>query len=156
LLFLSILIYTLIMLTIDSLDQSLLDALRVDSRTPVTELARRLGVARGTVQSRVARLENTGVIASYTIRSTGGAASVQAYVAVTLSPKIADEARTAAALKKMPEVRALYSVAGPYDWLALLSAATTDALDQAIDRLRALPGIAGTVSQIVLSTKFER
>jgi DNA-binding Lrp family transcriptional regulator len=144
------------MLTIDTIDQSLIDALRVDSRTPVTTLAHKLGLARGTVQSRLARLEDSGVIAGYTIRTRGGAASVQAYVAVTLTPKITDEARTAAALKKMPAVRALYSVAGPHDWLVLLAAASTDALDQAIDSLRALPGVAGTVSQIILSTKFER
>lgn len=144
------------MLTIDSIDQSLIEALRADSRTAVTTLARDLGLARGTVQSRLARLEDSGVIAGYTIRTSGGAASVQAYVAVTLTPKITDEARTASALKKMPSVRALYSVAGPYDWLVLLSALSTDALDQAIDSLRALPGVAGTVSQIILSTKFER
>jgi DNA-binding Lrp family transcriptional regulator len=144
------------MFTIDAIDQSLIDALRADSRTPVTTLARNLGLARGTVQSRIARLTDSGVIAGYTIRTIGGAASVQAYVAVTLTPKITDEARTAAALKKMPAVRALYSVAGPHDWLVLLAAASTDALDQAIDSLRALPGVAGTVSQIILSTKFER
>ncbi len=144
------------MLTIDATDQSLIDALRADSRTPVTTLARDLGLSRGTVQSRLARLEDSGVISAYTIRTLGGGAWVQAYVAVTLTPKITDEARTAAALKKMPAVRALYSVAGPYDWLVLLVANTTGALDQAIDSLRALPGVVGTVSQIILSTKFER
>ncbi len=146
----------LLMLNIDETDQALLTLLRSDSRTPVTELARTLGLARGTVQSRLARLEDSGAIAAYTIRSTSRASPLQAYVAMALTPKFTDEARTAAALKKMPEVRALYSVAGPHDWLVLLAASTTDALDQAIDRLRALPGVAGTVSQIILSTKFER
>jgi DNA-binding Lrp family transcriptional regulator len=144
------------MLIMDAADQALLALLRADSRTPVTELARKLKLARGTVQSRLARLEDSGAIAAYTIRSASRANLLQAYVALTLTPKITDEARTAAALKKMPEVRALYSVAGPYDWLVLLAASTTDALDQAIDKLRALPGVAGTVSQIILSTKFER
>jgi DNA-binding Lrp family transcriptional regulator len=144
------------MLTIDTIDQNLIDALRADSRTPITTLARNLNLARGTVKSRLARLEDSGIIGGYTIRTSGGVASVQAYVAVTLTPKITDEARTATALKKMPSVRALYSVAGPYDWLVLLSATSTDALDQAIDSLRALPGVAGTISQIILSTRFER
>lgn len=140
----------------DATDQALLALLRADSRTPVAALARGLKLARGTVQSRLARLEDSGAIAAYTIRSASPANLLQAYVALTLTPKITDEARTAAALKKMPEVRALYSVAGPYDWLVLLAAGTTEGLDQAIDKLRALPGVAGTVSQIILSTKFER
>lgn len=55
---------------IDATDTQLLTLLRDNARTPVTELARTLGLARTTVQTRIERLEDAGVIAGYTLRSS--------------------------------------------------------------------------------------
>ena len=143
-------------MTIDALDKALLESLRADSRIGVAGLARRHGVARGTVQTRLARLEASGVITGYTLRTSAALEGIEAWVSITLSPRQEEEQRTLGALKKMAEIRALYSVAGPYDWLARLVAPATGALDAAIDAIRALPGVSATVSQIVLSRKFER
>src|SRR5205809_2495468 len=56
------------MASLDDLDGRILRSLAEDSRQPATALARRLGVARTTVQERLARLERSGVIAGYTVR----------------------------------------------------------------------------------------
>src|SRR3954463_4762225 len=45
---------------IDQLDVKLIEALREDPRVGLLEIARRVGVARGTVQARLARLEARG------------------------------------------------------------------------------------------------
>ena len=52
----------------DDLDRRLIAQLRLDARAPIATLAKRLGVARGTVQNRIARLETDGTIAGYTVR----------------------------------------------------------------------------------------
>lgn len=143
-----------IMTNID--DSNLLELLRKNSRLSISDLARALGCARGTVQARLTRLEASGAIQGYTIKTGGQAEGIQAYVAITLSPHIADEARTERALRHLPHVKALYSVAGPHDWLARVAAADPHRLDEAIDAIRLLPGVLKTVSQIILSTKFER
>src|SRR6185437_5221208 len=52
----------------DDLDHRLLALLRGDARAAVASLAKKLGVARGTVQNRMARLEADGTIAGYTVR----------------------------------------------------------------------------------------
>src|SRR5579884_4248204 len=52
----------------DDLDQHLLARLRENARAPVAELARSLGLSRTTVQSRLARLERSGVIAGYSVK----------------------------------------------------------------------------------------
>ncbi|EBU8132065.1 AsnC family transcriptional regulator, partial [Salmonella enterica subsp. enterica serovar Java] len=49
-------------------DQALLNLLRGNARASTTELARRLGLSRTTVQSRIERLERKGVIAGYSVR----------------------------------------------------------------------------------------
>ncbi len=139
---------------VDSTDQALLQALRRDSRTPVAELARSLGIARGTARTRLERLEATGVITGYTIRTGGQLDDVRAHVAITVIAN--EQARTEAALARLPAVQQLLSVSGPHDLIAIVAAENTASLDEALDTIRALPGVASTLSSIVLSKKFER
>ncbi|MGO9756089.1 MAG: winged helix-turn-helix transcriptional regulator, partial [Roseiarcus sp.] len=60
------------MTTIDDSESEelLLALLRENARASVASLARRLGVPRTTVQSRIERLERRGVIAGYTVRTS--------------------------------------------------------------------------------------
>ncbi len=50
-------------------DQRLLSLLREDARASTAQIARRLGLSRTTVQSRIERLEREGVICGYTVRT---------------------------------------------------------------------------------------
>ena len=56
------------MIQITPKDEELLALLKADSREPVAALARKLGLSRTTVQDRLARLREAGVIAAFTIR----------------------------------------------------------------------------------------
>ena len=49
-------------------DEELINVLRANAREPVASLARKLGVSRTTVQDRLKRLEEQGVIAGYTLK----------------------------------------------------------------------------------------
>src|SRR4051795_8312552 len=49
-------------MTIDPLDARLIATLRANPRIGLLEVARQLGVARGTVQARLAKLEARGVV----------------------------------------------------------------------------------------------
>ena len=96
-------------------DRRLLAILRENARTPIAEIARRLGVARTTAQTRLSRLEDLGVIQGYGVR-LGEAAErgiLRAVVLVAAEPR-AYEA-VAAALKALPETEALYAASGRYD-----------------------------------------
>lgn len=56
------------MFKLDDTDTEMLALLRSDGRMPVATLAKKLRVARGTVQNRMSRLEREGVIVGYTVR----------------------------------------------------------------------------------------
>jgi DNA-binding Lrp family transcriptional regulator len=141
---------------LDPIDRMLLNLLRENARTSTAELARKLHLSRTTVQSRIERLERNHVVAGYTIKVPDEveASLVRTFVLITLAPK--RSASIEAALRRIPEVRTLHSVSGPFDLLAIIAADSIGALDAAIDRIGLLDGVERTTSAIVLSTRIER
>lgn len=141
---------------LDAIDRELLALLREDARAPTALLARKLKLSRTTVQSRMERLQRQRVIAGYTITVPDEleASLVRAHVLITLVPK--QSAAIEQALRKIPEVRVLHSVSGPFDLIAVVAATSIGELDALIDRIGALDGVERTTSAIVLSTRIER
>jgi|SRR5512145_1377951 len=141
---------------LDPIDRMLLNLLRENARTSTAELARKLHLSRTTVQSRIERLERNHVVAGYTIKVPDEveASLVRTFVLITLAPK--RSATIESALRRIPEVRTLHSVSGPFDLLAIVAAASIGELDAVIDRIGLLDGVERTTSAIVLSTRIER
>jgi len=137
-------------------DSQLLALLKANAREPTASLARKLGLARSTVQERIARLEREHIIKGYTVRLSDDseARRLRAIVMITADPKQAD--RVGAELKRMPEVRALAAVSGAYDMVATVEADTPAKMDASLDRIGGAAGVARTVSSIILSEKFNR
>ncbi|MCB2020125.1 MAG: Lrp/AsnC family transcriptional regulator [Rhizobacter sp.] len=142
--------------TLDTTDTALLALLRENARTPAAELARRLQLSRTTVQSRIERLERQGVIAGYSVvvAEEVEAHLVRAHVLITLAPR--QSGAIEQALRKIPEVRVLHSVSGPFDLIAIVAAASIGELDTLIDRIGTVDGVERTTSAIVLATRIDR
>jgi DNA-binding Lrp family transcriptional regulator len=135
-------------------DAKLIALLRANAREPTASLARKLGLARSTVQERIARLEREGTIKGYTVKLSEERTSLKALVMISTDPKQAD--RVAAELKKMTEVRSLSAVSGASDLIAHVEAESPARLDAALDRIGKAHGVARTISSIILSEKFSR
>lgn len=142
--------------TTNAADERLLALLKENARLSTAALARRLGVARSTVQSRLERLERAAVISGYTI-TLGPAARarhVQAHAMIAVEPQ--QQSIVERKLRAMPAVTTLLTVSGSYDLIAMLAAESTEALDAALDELRSCPGVKSTTTSIVLSRRFDR
>jgi DNA-binding Lrp family transcriptional regulator len=137
-------------------DQALIAILRENARLSTAEIARRLGLSRTTVQSRIDRLEEKGVIAGYTLRLSEDylTQAVRAHLLVTVAPKLA--ARVEAGLRQLNGVRTLHSVSGSFDMIVIVEAQSIQALDELIDRVGLLEGVERTLSSIILSTRIDR
>jgi DNA-binding Lrp family transcriptional regulator len=142
--------------SLDARDRKLLSLLREDARAPTAALARSLGVARTTVVERLKRLQREGVVAGYTVRMHPGANARMLQVHVLLNIDTKRTEAVVAALRAMPEVRAVYAISGSFDCLAFVEGETTGEIDRALDAIGAIPGVSRTQSSLVLSVKFDR
>jgi DNA-binding Lrp family transcriptional regulator len=137
-------------------DEELLALLKADSREPVAALARKLGLSRTTVQDRLKRLEEAGVIAAYTIRLSretdqGG---MRAFVTLAVEPR--RQVEVGKHLARFPQIETLHTVSGKFDLFALVRTASSEAMDRLIDELGQIPGIRGIETSVILSTKLDR
>lgn len=140
----------------DSLDRELIVLLQVNARENVANLGRKLGVARTTVLARLARLESSGAIVGYTVRlgSEAGEQGVQAYVGISINPKLQRD--VIRRLAKLPELRQLASVSGEFDYMAMLRAPSTVRLDALLDEIGEMEGVVRTTSSVVLAIRVDR
>lgn len=137
-------------------DHRLIAALRLNARKTVSELARELDLSRTTVQKRLAHLEGNGAITGYSVKlgDLYAARTFQAYVNLVVKPRYSNS--VAAALQRMPEVEALYTVSGKIDMVAIMRVTSPALMDDALDRIGAIEGVEYTESAIVLTTRFDR
>ena len=103
--------------SLDAIDEHLLVLLRANARTPLVTLAKKIGLSRSAAQERLTRLQDSGVIAGYTIRRGAGTAeSAQAWMMLRYQPG-ATCAALVPQIAQLPLVRACYSLAGAIDLL---------------------------------------
>ncbi len=136
----------------DDLDNELLSALRHNARISVSTLAAMTGASRATVTARIDRLVENGTIAGFTIR-TGHetrSAGVRAIVMIEVHGKLADKVATQ--LRGLPQVRALHSTNGKWDFVAELEDRDLVSFDETLRRIRLVDGINTTETNILLKT----
>ena len=141
---------------LSSKDEHMIMLLRENGRLSVSELARQLSVSRTAAQMRLQKLERNGVIEGYSVRLSDEHAKnrVRALVMVKFPPgKLAD---IQLALTKILHITTVYSISGPFDLAAVITAPSMGVLDEVIDQIGCLEGIDDTMSSIILSTKIDR
>ncbi|MFN4099127.1 MAG: Lrp/AsnC family transcriptional regulator [Pararhodobacter sp.] len=140
----------------DDLDRALLALLMADSRQPLATLARKLKVARTTVQSRLERLESSGAIVGYTLKLGKDAARplIRASVLVAIEPR--NQAAILTRIRAIPEIERAFTTSGRFDLLLQVAAPTTEQLDVVLDGIGALPGVRSSESLIHLTTRIDR
>lgn len=136
----------------DDTDRKLIALLRNDARASVASLAKKLAVARGTVQNRMARLESSGTIIGYTAVLAPDVEDqrIRAFMTVAVEGNKVDAVMRT--LRGEPAVAALYSTNGRWDIVAELRAESLEAFDRVLGRIRLIEGISQTETSLLLST----
>jgi DNA-binding Lrp family transcriptional regulator len=139
---------------IDALDARLIRALCEVPRAGVMELARQLGVARGTVQARLDKLQQRGIISGFDpdldLRAMGY--EVLAFVSLEIAQGRLDDVTKH--LREIAEVLEIHSVTGPGDLHCRVVAHTNDHLQDVISRILEVQGIDRSTTQIALTEQL--
>jgi Lrp/AsnC family leucine-responsive transcriptional regulator len=142
---------------INDLDRQILTILQGNARTSNAEIARKIGLAPSAVFERIRKLEERGVLQSYSARIDPRAVGL-GLVAFTFvrSNDRPGGIQTAEKLAEIPEVLEVHHVAGEDCFLVKVRATDTEALGRLLrERLGKIGTITSTRTTIVLETVKE-
>jgi DNA-binding Lrp family transcriptional regulator len=136
---------------LDDLDRRLIGLLRDNGRMPSAMLARQLEVSRGTVQNRIDRLVESGVLLGFTVRLAASAEGAAVRAMMSIEVRSTDTRAVVSALRRMPAVGQVHSTNGRWDLVAEIAAADLAALDRTLTEIRALKPVANSETSILLT-----
>lgn len=142
--------------SLDRLDRRLIGRLRVAPHSTVSELAVVLGCARGTVLTRLRRLEERKVIVGYGPDIDAVAAGFGVLAFTTLAISQGSHTRVIAHLRTIPEIMEIHTVTGSGDLLVRIVARSNDHLHLILQRVVSSADVNRTETQLALSSTVLR
>ncbi|WP_181794403.1 Lrp/AsnC family transcriptional regulator [Streptomyces sp. WELS2] len=136
---------------LDRLDGRMLRLLRERPRAGLLEIARQLGVARGTLQARLDRLAGSGVVTGY--GPDVDVAALGHVVEAFTTFEVDQPAREAivACLRDVPQILEAHIVTGPGDIWCRIAGTSNQHVQHVIDHVLEVPGVRRSTTVIALS-----
>jgi Lrp/AsnC family transcriptional regulator, leucine-responsive regulatory protein len=138
---------------LDDVNRRILTELLGNSRLPMAELARRIGMSAPAVTERVQRLERAGVIAGYQLELDPAAVGLPVTAFARIKPMPGSLPKIAELAATLPEVTECYRITGEDCFLIKLHAPAIDQLEATLDRFLAY---GNTTTSVVVSTPVPR
>ena len=132
-------------------DKKLISLLRVNARTSVSDLAKKIGVSRTTVQNRLDRLEQSGVIAGYTITLKPEVEKSQIKALMFITAEGKEEAKVIEALRGFPSIVEIYSTNGHWDLMVEVQTDNLIEFHEILAQVRIIHGVLTTDTTILLA-----
>jgi Lrp/AsnC family transcriptional regulator, leucine-responsive regulatory protein len=142
---------------LDAIDLQILSILQVNGRIPLVKLGEQVGLSAPSVNERVKKLEDSGVISGYhaSVDARRLGKDVTAFIGVSIShPKTIALFEEAVAL--LEDVLECHHVTGQHTVILKVKTENTSSLEQLISSIRSIEGVARTETMVVLSTHTER
>ena len=138
---------------VDELDARLIELLTAEPRVGILEASRRLGVARGTVQARLDRLQARGVVTGYgpDVDPAALGHGVTAFVTLEIG-QAGGHDQVAGGLASIAEVLEVHTITGAGDMLCRVVARTNADLQRVIDAIVDVTGVVRASTVIALAT----
>jgi DNA-binding Lrp family transcriptional regulator len=142
---------------VDAVDRKIVTLLRENARRSFKDIGKHVHLSAPAVKRRVDRLERDGVIRGYTavVDPASFGWHTEAFVDLFCDGRMPGEA-IRRAVSKEPAVVSAHTVAGEASALLHVMAEDTRDLELALERIRKVEGVDRTVTEVVLSTLFQR
>lgn len=136
------------------LDRGILLQLLKDSKQPVVEIAKKLGVTRQTVAKKIELFKRDGMIDAFTARLDPEkfGFTIKAYILLREEPRVELRRKNEKTIKQFPQVTEFYRIFGRYSAVLELLAMNEKELARLVKRIHRLKGVRETETLIVHST----
>ncbi len=141
----------------DAIDLQILERLQENCKQPLAAIGEKVGLKAPSVMERIHKLEQAGIIQSYTAvldaRALGR--DVSAFIGVSI-----DHPRALATFEsevaRLDDVLDCHHVTGNHTLMLKVKTQNTESLERLIEQMRCVEGVTRTETMVVLSTRTER
>jgi len=137
-------------IVLDEKDKMIIDMLMKNSRTPITEIARKLGITDVAVKKRLEKLEREGVILGYTIKINPSKLGYESIAIVGLDVEPEHLLKAIDEIKARDYVKYLALTTGDHMLIAEIWAKNNNDLISKLNEINSIVGIKNVRPAIVL------
>ncbi|MGD0075622.1 MAG: Lrp/AsnC family transcriptional regulator [Candidatus Binataceae bacterium] len=142
---------------LDAIDLQILNMLQEYCRTSLAKLGEQVGLSAPSVQERIKKLEDSGVITGYhaTVNAKRLGKDITAFIGVSVNhPRMVEEFERT--IESLNDVLECHHVTGQHTLLLKVKTDNTSSLEGLISTIRSIAGVERTETMVVLSTHTER
>jgi len=132
----------------DDIDRSIIEILKHDGRATYSNIGKRIGLSEGAVRKRIKALVKSGAIRRFTVK-LGLTEGAEAIALLSVDPSL-PTSEVSKALKQFPNVETVYEITGQYDIAAVISGFNITEVNECLEKIRRLKGVANTNTMIIL------
>ncbi len=140
---------------LDDVDRKILSILQKNSRTPLREISREVGLAESTVYERIKKLKERDIIKKFTVILDPEALEFSLLAFILIKSRAGKYASVAGELKRYPEIVEIYETTGDYDMLVKIRTHGSEELNDFLDTIGRTDGVEATHTMVVLKVHKE-
>jgi len=140
---------------LDDVDRKILTILQRNSRTPLREISKEVGLAESTIYERIKKLKDRGVIRRFTVLLDPDSLGFKILAFILIKTRAGKYSHVANELKKYPQICEVYETTGDYDMLVKIRTRSSEELNEFLDRIGEIDGVESTHTMVVLKTHKE-
>ena len=132
----------------DDTDKAIIEILKHDGRATYSNIGKRIGLSEGAVRKRIKALVDSGAIKRFTVK-VGLTEGAEAIGLLSVDPSL-PTSDVSKALKKLSNVETVYEITGQYDIAVIISGFNITEVNECLEKIRRLKGVANTNTMIIL------
>lgn len=140
---------------IDDVDRKILAILQKNSRTPLREISKEVGLAESTVYERIKKMKERGIIKRFTVLLNPHSLGLDMLAFVLIKAKAGMYSAVADELVRHPKIVEVYETTGDYDMIAKIRARDSEELNDFLDRIGDIEGVESTHTMVALKVHKE-
>ena len=132
----------------DDTDKAIIEILKHDGRATYSNIGKRIGLSEGAVRKRIRALVDSGAIKRFTVK-VGLTEGAEAIGLLSVDPSL-PTSDVSKALKKLSNVETVNEITGQYDIAVVISGLNITEVNECLEKIRRLKGVANTNTMIIL------